>query len=417
MPHDDADMLTLKESRYHLQIRFRKLNARKVHISPSGRISHGKKRRKREKFSRMSHYGWQIVEINDSGLTLVKSRGFFQVLKDKQKIGEIALDEISTVLISTSGCLISTVLVEHLCQRNIPIVMCGNNFVPVNLTLPIQGNSSQFQVMKSQMSLSEPRRKKAWQNVVKSKIKNQAEVLERIGQDNQQLLWLSKHVKSGDPDNYEAQAARIYWPLLFGKDFRRNRDKPGLNGMINYIYAITRACVARGVSASGLHPSLGIHHKNPRNAFNLVDDLFEPFRPIADLLLWSKQDIGDDLTPDVKKEIAKITSLPVPLNREVSPLSLATVKMSRSFVDYCQKNSNELMLPDLPMPIDIDRGIEIMKFPSLSAYRIMWIFIMFDLPVTTKPERKEASAFRNYLLDLGFEMSQFSVYLKFCASS
>ena len=52
----------------------------------------------------------------------------------------------------------------------------------------------------------------------------------------------------------------------------------------------------------------------------------------------------------------------------------------------------------------------------LSPYRIMWLFVMFDLPTGTRDERKQASGFRNSLLDLGFEMSQFSVYLKDCAS-
>ena len=52
----------------------------------------------------------------------------------------------------------------------------------------------------------------------------------------------------------------------------------------------------------------------------------------------------------------------------------------------------------------------------LSPYRIMWLFVMFDLPVLTKKERKQAMTFRNSLLDIGFEMSQFSVYLKYCAS-
>ena len=53
---------------------------------------------------------------------------------------------------------------------------------------------------------------------------------------------------------------------------------------------------------------------------------------------------------------------------------------------------------------------------TLSPYRIMWLFVMFDLPVGTREERKQATKFRNSLLDLGFEMSQFSVYLKYCAS-
>jgi CRISPR-associated protein Cas2 len=50
----------------------------------------------------------------------------------------------------------------------------------------------------------------------------------------------------------------------------------------------------------------------------------------------------------------------------------------------------------------------------LSSYRLMWIVVMFDLPVVEKAERKAATAFRNALLDMGFEMSQFSVYMRFC---
>lgn len=46
----------------------------------------------------------------------------------------------------------------------------------------------------------------------------------------------------------------------------------------------------------------------------------------------------------------------------------------------------------------------------------MWMMVMFDLPVTEPEERKRATVFRNYLLDEGFEMSQFSVYFRFCGT-
>ena len=52
----------------------------------------------------------------------------------------------------------------------------------------------------------------------------------------------------------------------------------------------------------------------------------------------------------------------------------------------------------------------------LSGYRLMWMTVMFDLPVVEKAERKAATDFRNTLLDMGFEMSQFSVYMRFCTS-
>ena len=53
---------------------------------------------------------------------------------------------------------------------------------------------------------------------------------------------------------------------------------------------------------------------------------------------------------------------------------------------------------------------------SVTGYNLMWMMVMFDLPVTSAQERKRATVFRNYLLDEGFEMSQFSVYLRFCGT-
>ena len=55
-----------------------------------------------------------------------------------------------------------------------------------------------------------------------------------------------------------------------------------------------------------------------------------------------------------------------------------------------------------------------MDNPTLSAYRFMWLVVMFDLPVGTKAGRRAATKFRQWLLDQGFEMSQFSIYLRFC---
>lgn len=52
---------------------------------------------------------------------------------------------------------------------------------------------------------------------------------------------------------------------------------------------------------------------------------------------------------------------------------------------------------------------------ALSGYRIMWLFVMFDLPVVSKAERSTATRFRKFLLDQGFEMSQYSIYLRFCS--
>ena len=294
----------------------------------------------------------QIVEITDPGHWLKKSRGFLQVHSGREQIGRVPLDDIGAVLISVPGCAVSSVLLDHLAQRNIPLVICGQNYLPSSWTLPVQGAVRQFQVMQAQAKLSQPRRKRIWQRIVRSKISNQAEVLSRAGWVNQDLLHMARRVRSGDPENLEAQAARAYWQRLFGKDFRRDRAAPGLNSALNYSYTVLRACVARGVLGAGLHPSFSVHHRSPQNPLNLVDDLLEPFRPIADLIVWQASGIyTDELTAEGKARLASLPALPLPMAEGFSPLSLVAVRMCRAFSRYCQGEPMENVLPPLPTPL------------------------------------------------------------------
>ena len=296
----------------------------------------------------------QIVEITQSGYSLNKFRGFLTVNSGGETVGKIAFDDIVTVLISVPGCSVSTVLIDHLCQRNIPLVMCGKNYIPTSMTLPIQGHTRQFRTMRAQAEMSQPRRKRAWKYVIRAKISNQAELLKRIGKENAPLIRLSQNVRSGDVDNCEAQAAKYYWQNLFGEHFRRDRVASGLNVAINYVYTVVRACMARGICGAGLHPSFSLHHRNPQNPLNLVDDLMEPFRPIADYLLIHKpMNFWNDLNVETKAQLAAITTVQLMFQNEASPLSLATVKVARSFADYCLEECNEFEYPSLPLPIEM----------------------------------------------------------------
>lgn len=296
----------------------------------------------------------QIVEITDPGHWLGKHRGFLEVRRDGKKLGQVSLDDIAAVIISVPGCAVSTNLLDQLAYRNIPIVTCGQNYMPSSWILPLQSHNRQFQVMQAQAALSEPKRKRAWQAIVKAKIINQADVLDRTGKSNARLLRLAEKVRSGDPENCEAQAARAYWQMLFGADFRRDREAPGLNSALNYAYAVIRAAVARGLVAAGLHPSFSLHHKNPQNPFNLVDDLIEPFRPIVDYILWTKHKDGiGDLNVETKSDLASIITVPLPVSEESSPLSVVAVKSGRSLAAYMLGETDTLLLPVLPNPLDV----------------------------------------------------------------
>ena len=275
-----------------------------------------------------------------------------QVHKRGEQVGQVPLDDIAVVLISVPGSAVSTELLDQLAQRNIPLVTCGQNYLPSTWTIPVQGAVRQFGVMQAQTKLSQPRRKRIWQQIVRGKIKNQAEVLSRAGEANRDLLLMARKVRSGDPGNLEAQAARAYWQRLFGSDFRRDRTESGLNSALNYGYTVLRACVARGVIGAGLHPSFSVHHRNPQNPLNLVDDLLEPFRPVADFVIWQLRDhYSSELTAEGKAQLASLPALPLPMAEGFSPLSLVAVRVCRAFSRYCQGESMEDVLPPLPTPL------------------------------------------------------------------
>ena len=251
-----------------------------------------------------SHFG-QIVEISNSGRHLSLTRGFLEISLKGESLAKIPLDDILALIVSGFGCTHSSNVLVALSDRGIPVAICGSNFVPRALVLPLEGNVRQSLRIRHQAKMSEPLKKNLWKQVVKGKLKNQALVLKAYKLPFEGLLGLSRRVKSGDPDNFEAQGARRYWSLLFGDTFRRDPDAEGKNAMLNYAYAIIRSCVARGVVASGLHPSLGIHHKNTYNPMCLVDDLMEPFRPIADYVVKQLSDRGyEEVSREVKEYLA-----------------------------------------------------------------------------------------------------------------
>lgn len=123
------------------------------------------------------------------------------------------------------------------------------------------------------------------------------------------LEAMAQRVRSGDSDNLESQAALYYFPRLFGRQFHR-KQSDWTNSALNYGYAILRGALARAVVAHGLHPSLGLFHHSERNAFNLVDDLIEPFRPLVDLhVAMQPEREGIDLLPTEKATLVSLLNV------------------------------------------------------------------------------------------------------------
>lgn len=195
-----------------------------------------------------------------------------------------------------------------------------------------------------------PFKKRSWQRVIRQKILNQAACLHACEQNGfGELTDLAGEVLSGDPTNREAVAARLYWGYLFGYGFHRDNDPTWIPGALNYGYAVLRACMARATVAAGLLPCLGIKHKNDLNAFNLVDDLLEPFRPLVDyevytmrMRIW-KDDTNPDLPGDVRHRLAAFGHTSCRIGEETSSVQNACEVVAESLVQAIRQKEPKLI--------------------------------------------------------------------------
>src|SRR3546814_134758 len=176
----------------------------------------------------------RIVDIATDDLHLSAYRGFLVASLDRQEQGRVALDDIQAVIVHAHGVTWTTSLVVALAERGAIMVMCAANHSPVAIMSPIDGHHAQAARMRAQWEAPRPLFKQLWQKIIVAKISMQASLLGAQGRDEANALTLiARRVRSGDPDNLEAQAARKYWPALLGSDFRRDQNADGPNALLN----------------------------------------------------------------------------------------------------------------------------------------------------------------------------------------
>lgn len=272
-------------------------------------------------------------------------------------IGRIPLDQIAAVIVHAHGVTWTNSIIVELAERGTPVVFCAANHQPRALLLPLEGHHAQGARMRAQWTASEPLRKQAWKRVVIAKIKMQAAALAAVGESRAPLDYIARNVQSGDSSNAEAQAARLYWPMLMGPDFRRDPDRPDVNGLLNYGYTVLRAATARAVVAAGLHPTIGIFHSNRSNAFALADDLMEPFRPLVDLTARAiLAETGPEVSTAAKQSLARLIAFDLPLTGETSPVSVSLSRLATSLAQSYVSKTLALALPE-PPPITVLAGL------------------------------------------------------------
>ena len=297
----------------------------------------------------------RIVDIATDGRHLSAHRGFLVVSEDRKEVGRIPLDDVAAVIVHAHGVTWSTSLIVALAERGAILLVCGANHAPVAVCMPLDGHHAQNGRIRAQWEAGKPLSKQLWRRIVVAKIRWQAAVLAANGHSASALDFMARRVGSGDPDNIEAQAARRYWPLLMGAEFRRDRDAGGVNGMLNYGYAILRSMCARAVVAAGLHPSIGVHHANRGNAFALADDLIEPFRPVADALTLRLVARGiDQVTSEAKRAFAGMIALDLAGENGTTTLGSAANRAAQTLAACFQSGrAADLVLPPPPSALEL----------------------------------------------------------------
>ena len=296
----------------------------------------------------------QIIDITTEGRHLSKDKGFLKVSENGTEIGRTPLDQIAGVIVHAHGTTWSTSLLTELADLGVTVTLCGINHAPRSALMPIKGHHAQGARMRAQWNASMPTIKQAWKNIIISKIKMQAAAIEAIGESPASLNMMTQKVTSGDSTNMEAQAARHYWPLMMGNEFRRDVNKDGANALLNYGYTVLRATASRAVVAAGLHPTIGLHHHNRNNAFALSDDLMEPFRPLVDCTVRNiiKQN-GEQVDTYAKQKLAQLIAVDLPFQDNVTPTSVALIKLASSLGQSFETKKLKLELPDPPDPMTL----------------------------------------------------------------
>lgn len=275
-----------------------------------------------------------VITFHDSGLI------------QTEHISDLAAIEIDSLQSSiTAYCM------YKLAEKGVIVVFSGANHCPVSIAIPTDANERQTEIILKQSETKITFRKSIWKQVVAAKINNQARLMEYNSMDSAYLKSLIDKIGSGDTTNREGIAAAHYWKHIFSdRSFRRDPEGHPPNHLLNYGYAIVRAITARAIASAGLCATFGIHHKGPRNAFCLADDLMEPYRPYVDKIvieLYREDPIMLIMTKEQKRRLLEIIYLELAISGEKKTLMNAIHDTVESYVNCIYGKSKKLKLPEL----------------------------------------------------------------------
>lgn len=284
-----------------------------------------------------------IVVANPAKLTASKNR---LVIDTGEKV-LVPLEDIRCIMLENRQITLTSSLLTQLGEAGITVFTYSGLHLPASVFYPINSHSRQLKQLRMQIEQSQPSRKRLWQQIVETKIKNQALCLELCGlSGHENLNKMLPLIRSGDPANVEGRAAAYYFKALFGKEFTRKQENI-TNAVLNYGYTIFRGLIARTLAVYGFEPCLGLHHKSELNNFNLADDLMEPFRPVVDLYAAKNRLDIMQLSIIEKAYLLDLINTEVSSGGENHSAAYAVERLVKSLTACLGKQKNDLVLPTL----------------------------------------------------------------------
>lgn len=272
-----------------------------------------------------------------------------QLQVENQETGELrrmSVEDLGVVMIENPMVSMSVPALNALSSNNCAVVFCDSRHMPCSMLLNLDSNSVQGENYRLQLDASVPLKKNLWKQIVQSKVLNQSRLLTEMGLDGDVLKPYYKNVKSGDTDNREGIAAKLYWDELIGKGFVRSRFGEDPNPLLNYGYSILRAGMSRAIMGSGLFPAFGLFHKNRYNAFPLADDLMEPYRPFVDRIVYRLcEEERTTLDTETKQRLLRVMFVDTKFKDMVRPLEIALSMTSASLARCFSGEGKTLVYP------------------------------------------------------------------------
>lgn len=289
--------------------------------------------------------GWRSVMISRPAKL---RREHFSLAIDQEETAFVPFEDIAVIVLNHREIVLTHPVLSACAEYGIGLYATGDNHQPNGVFLPFLAHSRTTRLMRQQLDVSRPLAKQAWANVIRRKIENQAACLKLAGRKGvDRLESYARRVRSGDPDNLEGLAAAFHFVQLFGNGFHRAEDR-WANAALDYGYAVLRGAIARGLVAHGLHPTIGIFHDSEQNAFNLADDLIEPFRPLVDLHVAKNPPFTEgDLSPADKSALVALLNVDMSMPQGRMSVLSAIEYVVESLVRMFEEGDSTLELPAL----------------------------------------------------------------------